>query len=123
LLYDYTMTKLTTIVKARHLRQEETKVEKILWEKLRNRKLGLKFRRQHPIDMYILDFYVPEIKFGIELDGSIHNIKENKEYDKERTEYLRSKNIKILRFQNSEIENNLDMVLNKIKEKIKELSI
>ncbi|MFA4975489.1 MAG: endonuclease domain-containing protein [Candidatus Paceibacterota bacterium] len=117
------MTKLTTIVKARHLRQEETKVEKILWEKLRNRKLGLKFRRQHPIDMYILDFYVPEIKFGIELDGSIHNIKENKEYDKERTEYLRSKNIKILRFQNSEIENNLDMVLNKIKEKIKELSI
>ena len=123
MLYDYTMTKLTTIVKARHLRQEETKVEKILWEKLRNRKLGLKFRRQHPIDMYILDFYVPEIKFGIELDGSIHNIKENKEYDKERTEYLRSKNIKILRFQNSEIENNLDMVLNKIKEKIKELSI
>jgi len=111
------MAKLKTITKARYLRHEETKAEKILWEALRNKKLGVKFRRQHPIDKFILDFYAPEIKLGIELDGFSH--KENTEYDKLRTEYLKSKGIKIIRFWNSEIENNLKEVIFKIKEEIK----
>lgn len=115
------MPKLTTIKKARYLRQEETKAEKILWGKLRNKNFGTKFRRQHPVDVYILDFYAPKIKLAIEVDGLIHNIKENKEYDKERTKYLKYKNIKILRFWNSEIENNLNAVLNKIEREVKEL--
>ena len=107
------MPKLKTIIKARYLRKEETKAEKILWKKLRSNNLGIKFRRQHPVDMYILDFYAPKTKLAIELDGSIH--KENKEYDKERTRYLESKKIKVVRFWNSEVENNLENVLNKIR--------
>lgn len=113
---------LRIVLKARVLRREETRAEKILWEKLRNKKLGVKFRRQHPVDMYILDFYAPDIKLAIELDGSTHNIKENREYDNDRKEYLKSKGIEILRFWNSEMEKNLESVLNKIKSKTKDLS-
>ena len=78
--YNYFMAKTTIKNKVRYLRKDETKAEKILWEELRNNNLGIKFRRQHPIDMFVLDFYAPTIKLGIELDGSIHKIKENKEY-------------------------------------------
>ena len=114
------MPKFKTVIKARHLRKEETEAEKVLWGKLRNNNLGVKFRRQHPIDRYILDFYSPKIGLVIELDGSTH--KENKEYDNERTKYLESKNIKVLRFWNSEIETDLENSLNKIKNIIKEIS-
>lgn len=102
--------------KVRYLRQESTKAEKILWRKIRNRQLGVKFRRQHPIGNYVLDFYAPEEKFCIELDGSEH--KENTEYDNERTGFLNSKKIKVLRFWNHEIEQNLDKVIDKIKKYI-----
>lgn len=115
------MTKFKTTIKARYLRKEETRAEKILWQELRDKKIGIKFRRQHPVDMYVLDFYAPKIKLSIELDGSIHNLKETKEYDTERTNYLKSKYIYELRFWNSEIENNLNSVLNKIRTEIKEL--
>jgi very-short-patch-repair endonuclease len=104
------------IIKARYLRHEETKAEKILWKELRNRKLGIKFRRQHPFEKFILDFYAPEINLAIELDGSPH--KENHEYDKLRTEYLESQKIKVVRFWNSEVENNLEEILRRIKEYI-----
>ena len=97
----------------RYLRKTQTSTEKILWQKLRGSNLGIKFRRQYPINTYILDFYAPKIGLAIELDGSIHN--ENKEYDEERTKYLNSKHIKVLRFWNSEIENNLENTLNKIR--------
>lgn len=116
------MIRLKTIIKARYLRKEETKTEQILWKKLRNKNLGLKWRRQHPFDMFILDFYAPEIKLAIELDGSVHKIKENKEYDEARTNYLKYKDIKVIRFWNSEIEKDLENVLYKIREKIKQLS-
>ncbi len=76
----------------------------------------MKWRRQHPIDMYILDFYSPKLNLCIELDGSLHKTKENKEYDEIREEYLRSKSIRTLRFWNSEIEKDLYEVLEKIKE-------
>lgn len=115
------MAKMKTIIKARYLRKEETKTEKILWKELRNNGLGVKWRRQHPIDMFIIDFYAPKIKLAIELDGSSHNIKENKEYDKDRTFYLESKHIKVLRFWNSEVEKNLEETLSKIKKEIKKL--
>mgnify|MGYP001574906311 CR=1 FL=1 len=115
------MSVLKTIIKARYLRKEETEAEKILWEKLRNNNLGVKFRRQHPIDMFIVDFYAPSIRLAIELDGSLHKEKENREYDKDRAMYLELRSITILRFWNSKIEKNLDKTLTKIKEKIKEL--
>jgi len=102
-----------SVLKARYLRSEETKAEKILWQELRNRRLGVKFRRQHPLEKFIIDFYAPEIKLGIELDGSGH--KQNREYDKLREEYLNSHNIKVVRFWNRDVERNLEKVLEKIR--------
>ena len=72
--------------------------------------------------MFILDFYAPSMKLAIELDGSTHKTKDNKIYDKERTNYLENKYISVLRFWNSEVEKNLEKVLKTTKEKIKELS-
>lgn len=117
------MSKIGIIIKARTLRKEDTKAEKILWEELRSYKLGIKWRRQHPVDMYILDFYSPKINLCIELDGSPHNIKENKEYDDARVEYLKNKGIKTIRFWNSEVEKNLNGILGKIKKEIELLLI
>ena len=112
------MVQFKEIIKARHLRKEETKTEKMFWKEIRGNQLGVKFRRQHPIDIFIIDFYIPKIKLAIEIDGSGHNTKEGKDYDKMRTEYLESKDIKVLRFWNSEIEKDLENVLEKIKKEI-----
>lgn len=101
----------------RELRQEPTEVEKLLWAELRNRKLnGLKFRRQHPLDKFIVDFYCNEKKLAIELDGNIHDEKVNKEYDEARTAMLAGLNIIVLRFKNEEIINKIKDVLKKIRE-------
>ncbi len=99
----------------RELRQELTKAEKLLWAELRNRKLnGLKFRRQHPLDKFIVDFYCNEKKLVVELDGGVHNEKINKEYDEARTAMLAGLNIIVLRFKNEDVTNNLKEVLKKI---------
>jgi very-short-patch-repair endonuclease len=100
---------------SRELRQVSTKAEKLLWEELRNKKLnGLKFRRQHPLGKYIADFYCHEKKLVIELDGAIHDKKENKEYDKSRTFEIEALGICVIRFKNDEVETNIDIVLSKI---------
>jgi len=100
---------------SRKNRKNGTTAEKILWQKLRNRSLrGYKFRRQHPIHHYILDFYCAEKKLAIEADGYIHTIQENRLYDNKRTEYLESLGITVLRFSNEEIINQTDTVLNQI---------
>jgi very-short-patch-repair endonuclease len=102
---------------SRELRQVSTEAERLLWSELRNRKLnGLKFRRQHPIDKYIADFYCHERKLVIELDGEVHNIKENKDYDEARTVELEAQVITVIRFSNDEIINKIETVLQKIKE-------
>jgi very-short-patch-repair endonuclease len=99
----------------RELRQSSTKAEKILWQYLRNRKLnGLKFRRQHPLDKFIADFYCHEKKLVIELDGSVHNIKDNEEYDSARTNEINELGIRVLRFRNDEVESNIETVLKEI---------
>jgi len=101
----------------RELRQELTQAEKLLWTELRNKKLnGLKFRRQHPIDKFVLDFYCHERKLAIELDGSIHDVKVNKDYDEARTAMLGELGIYTLRFRNNEVINNIESVLQKINE-------
>lgn len=110
------MGKIGIVKKARTLRREYTEAEKILWEELRGYKLGIKWRRQHPMDMYILDFYCPKVDLCIELDGSPHKIKENKDYDDQRETYLKNRGIKTIRFWNSEVDKNLGEVLEKIRE-------
>jgi len=108
---------------ARELRQEPTAAEKLLWSAIRNRKLNnLKFRRQHPLDKFIVDFYCNEKKLVVELDGGVHDVKRNKEYDDARTEMLTGLNISVLRFKNEEVMSNLNDVLKKICEVAEMLS-
>lgn len=102
---------------SRELRQVETEAEKVLWEWLRNKKLnGLKFRRQHPLSSYIADFYCHEKKLVIELDGAIHETKENMDYDKTRTQQLNEEGIIVVRFRNEEVMNDIEAVIKKIRE-------
>lgn len=97
----------------RYLRQNMTLEEKILWYSLKNKSLTYKFRRQHSIGNFIVDFYCPLRRLVIELDGNQHL--DNKEYDKERSEYFKSLDIRVIRFWNKEITSNLENVLSRIK--------
>ncbi len=102
------------------LRKSSTDQERIIWNLLRNRKLqGLKFFRQYSIETYILDFYCPEMRLSIEIDGGQHNESANKANDEKRTEYLNLHNITVIRFWNNEITSNLDGVYEKIIQTIK----
>jgi len=104
----------------RELRANQTKTEEKLWEFLRNRKLGgFKFNRQYSIGSYILDFYCPEFRFGIELNGNQHNENEPKIYDKDRERILQASSVHIIRFWNDEVENDIAKVLEKILFEIK----
>ncbi|MEZ7528333.1 endonuclease domain-containing protein [Cloacibacterium normanense] len=108
--------------KAQFLRRNETIAEKLLWEKLRNNQLeGLKFRRQHPVNIYIADFYCHKFKLIIELDGDYHNQEEQKQKDEVRTEVLGLNDLKIIRFKNEEVEQDINQVLITIKNKIEQL--
>jgi len=102
----------------RFLRKNSTKAEQVLWNELRGKKLGVKFRRQHGVGRYILDFYCSSKKLSIEIDGGIHKISENKEYDQERTDFVRNLGIKELRFSNEEVQNNLSHVINAIRDEL-----
>jgi len=99
----------------RELRKNQTKVEEILWWYLRNRGVGVKFKRQHSVGGYILDFICAEKKLIIELDGEIHNTEEAKQNDAVRDKYFRGLGYKVLRFKNGEVEVNVEKVLDKIK--------
>lgn len=107
---------------ARALRQTSTEAEEKLWQELRNRKLnGLKFRRQHPIDKWIADFYCHEKKLVIELDGSVHNEREIAEYDAGREKDLNELGMNVIRFRNEEVMTNIESVLKSITEFCKQL--
>jgi very-short-patch-repair endonuclease len=99
--------------KRAELKNNMTEAELKLWDHLKNKKLGVKFRRQHVIDFYIPDFVALSIKLIVEVDGKIH-LKQKKE-DSERTKRLEILGYKIIRFTNDEIENDITKVLNKIK--------
>jgi len=105
---------------ARILRKQQTEAEELLWQLLRNRRVGgLKFRRQHPFENYVLDFYCHEVKMVVEADGSIHNEPEVVQYDNARTTRLSEAGIVVLRFTNEEIENNPAYVINTIESWLK----
>lgn len=99
--------------RARELRKKQTPAEQILWECLRNRRLlNTKFRRQHNIGRYIVDFYCHEKLLIIELDGSIHATQQAE--DSIRENWLRSNNFTVIRFNNEQIFNNIEFVLDAI---------
>ena len=104
------------------LRSQMTSAEGKLWEQLAGKKMdGFKFRRQHPINIFIADFYCHQKKLVIELDGGIHNEQDQSEYDIGRSEELTKLGIKVIRFTNEEVMNNMESVLKSIREMLKGL--
>ena len=94
----------STFRNAAHLRDHPTKAEEILWKKLRNNQIeGVHFRRQHPFDVYVPDFYANSVKLVIELDGSIHEEKSVKFTDEDREKNLKLYGLFILRYTNEEV--------------------
>ena len=106
--------------KRQYLRNNATEAERNLWSKLKGKQiLGQKFRRQHGIGPFIVDFYCHECKLAIEIDGTTHWTKEAKEYDRRREEYIKQYGVRFLRFTNSAIVGNLYGVLIVIAEEVK----
>jgi very-short-patch-repair endonuclease len=96
----------------RKLRNDMTPAEKILWAAIRRKRLlGYQFKRQYGIENYILDFYCPPLKLAIEVDGDSHYSENAQRYDKMRTRELESWGIKIIRFTNNDVYENLDGVV------------
>ncbi|MFN8354841.1 MAG: methionine synthase [Spirosomataceae bacterium] len=106
---------------SQRMRNQPTKAEEVLWEVLKGKQLeGYKFRRQHIVGQYIADFICLKENLIIEIDGSIHQLPENKISDAERTDWLNSEGYKVIRFTNDEVINNLPYVLDCILEAIKQ---
>ncbi|MBS1494776.1 MAG: endonuclease domain-containing protein [Bacteroidetes bacterium] len=105
--------------KRKTLRNNSTKAEKLLWERLKQSQLlNLKFRRQQGIGRYVVDFYCPEIELVIELDGESHDNVDSIEYDKIRTEFFEEHKIIVLRYKNEEVFKDIEKVLADIKSKV-----
>ena len=105
---------------ASQLREEMTPSEMALWEQLRERRLdGLRFRRQHTVGQFILDFYCAHAKLGIELDGRVHQFQA--EYDEARTGHMAAFGYTVIRFDNEDIEERMPEVLEEIKRTAKKL--
>ena len=108
-----------TLRAAHILRRSMTKAEAVLWKKLRDRNVfSIKFRRQHPVYNFIVDFYYHEYKLVIEVDGEIHNDEIASRYDLGRTEVLNNFGLKVIRFTNNQILYSLDSVIEKIQREI-----
>ena len=100
---------------ARQLRKNQTSAEALLWELLRNRQLrGFKFRRQHQFGDYLADFYCREANLVVECDGSVHDQNEAWNHDQVRDAYMVSQGLRVLRFPNRQILNEIEKVLEEI---------
>jgi very-short-patch-repair endonuclease len=105
--------------RANEMRKNPTKEEKILWGKLRKlREDGFIFRRQHPIDIFIADFYCHKLKLIVEVDGGVHFNDQAKKHDEGRTAELEKFGITVIRFSNQQILSDKDLVIKQIKEYI-----
>ncbi|MFZ5551920.1 MAG: DUF559 domain-containing protein [Bacteroidota bacterium] len=107
------------IDRAKSMRSNPTKAESVIWEELRNKLIGYKFRRQHIIDKYIVDFVCLSRQLVIEIDGDIHDFQ--KEEDEARTFYLNNCGFKVIRFRNEEVINHTEDVVKKIKQVVSEI--
>ena len=108
--------------RAQELRSTMTTAEEILWNVLRINNRKLKFRRQHPVGNYVVDFYCHRIKLIIELDGAIHEVEEVKRHDTNRERHLKEFGLRVLRFKNADVLNDTNGVLRTIEHAIEELS-
>jgi len=106
---------------AKKLRNNMTLGEIAMWREIKNKKLGVSFNRQIPIDNYIVDFYCKDLQLAIEVDGSIHFKVGQQEKDAIRQKRLESLGVKIIRFSDLDVKNNLNWALLEIKEAIENL--
>ena len=103
--------------RAKNMRQNPTPAEAIVWNRIRRKQLlGFRFRRQHPIDRFIADFYCREARLVIEIDGLIHDLPEQIEYDAARQTFLEQRGLRLLRFTNAQVINSPDSVISTIVE-------
>lgn len=101
------------IRQSRNLRKRQTSAERILWSRIRSRRLGgFKFRRQHGLANYIVDFYCEELKLVVELDGDLHGYAGKMVSDKTKEAFLMGRSFKVVRYTNLDVYENLDGVLN-----------
>ncbi|HTE12210.1 MAG TPA: DUF559 domain-containing protein, partial [Chitinophagaceae bacterium] len=105
---------------AKEMRKGHTEAEAVLWQELRNNNIGEKFRRQHPVDAYIVDFICLQKALIVEVDGAYHEDAEQKVYDEERTKVLNDIGFKVIRFTNDEVIKNTKTVIKQIEAAIKE---
>jgi very-short-patch-repair endonuclease len=104
-------TTKATVAKARALRRTMTQPEARMWQILRDRPGGFKFRRQHPAGPYVLDFYCPATKLVVEIDGEAHDMGSNPARDASRDEWLRARGYRVVRIPAREIGSNAEVVL------------
>ena len=103
------------LARARELRQPLTPQEQKLWQRLRGKQLyGIKFRRQHPIYRFILDFFCYQHRLVIEIDGDSHAEPAQQRYDQARTEWLEQRGMRVIRFTNRDVDTNIEGVLAEI---------
>ncbi|MDC8447024.1 MAG: N-6 DNA methylase [Nitrospira sp.] len=108
--------------RARALRQAHTNAEQLIWQCLRDRQIaGAKFRRRHPLDPYVLDFYCHELKLAVELDGSWHNEPTGRAHDARRDEFLAAQGIRTLRFWNNQVLAETEAVLEAVYQAVTEM--
>ena len=106
---------MANIERARQLRKKETWAEKLMWRWLRDRRFsGYKFRRQHPVGDYVLDFFCEEARLSVELDGSQHGFPDQCKHDTDREAFLKSRGIKTLRFWNSHLRRDAQSIRDRI---------
>ena len=107
--------------KRQQLRNETTLPECLLWQSLRGERSGVKFRRQHSVGHYILDFYCPALRLAVELDGYSHDFDQAQVSDAQRTEFLETSGIMVIRVQNRDVLQNLEGVVKWIELKVSAL--
>ena len=109
-----------TIARARDLRRAMTLPEVILWQQIRGRRLdGIRFRRQHPIGSYILDFYCEDARLAVEVDGESHSQAEAVEHDNRRTEWLNAHGISVVRIPARDVLSELAAVVDHIHRQVR----
>ncbi|MBE2217353.1 MAG: DUF559 domain-containing protein [Ignavibacteria bacterium] len=111
-------TKKSEQLKRSLLRNKMTEAEKLLWLELKNRNLGVRFLRQYSIEKFVVDFYCPEIKLAVEVDGVTHNSPEEIEYDAYRQEEIEKYKITFVRFTNQQVYGSIKTVVDEIKARI-----
>ncbi|MEW6194614.1 MAG: endonuclease domain-containing protein [Bacteroidota bacterium] len=105
----------------RQLRANMTYCEKLVWLYLRKRQMKERFLRQYSVDNYVVDFYCPKLKLAIEVDGDIHDLQDQKKYDKDRQEYLENFGIQFVRVKNVKLLSNPDKEFQRIENEIQKL--